>query len=107
MRWSLSRRGFLGILAAAFAWFFVPALAQEDDRKGRRSGGRRRGPDEYKKGTFLGNSGHVRVTVSADEVKVDYVRSCLPNDETDQRKNGALADSYTIKRKDANMLGTP
>jgi hypothetical protein len=29
----------------------------------------------YKQGTFLGNSGHVRVTVSPEKVTVDYVKS--------------------------------
>ena len=29
----------------------------------------------YKQGTFLGNAGHVRVTVSAEKVFVDYVKS--------------------------------
>ena len=56
----------------------------------------------YKHGTFLGNSGHVRVTVSPQQVKVEYVRSCLPQDETDQHKNGEVADSYTIEGKGVN-----
>ena len=51
----------------------------------------------YKRGTFFGNSGHVRVAVSPDHVKVDYVRSYLPKDESDHRKNGEVADRYTIK----------
>ena len=53
----------------------------------------------YKHGTFLGNTGHVRVTVSPDRVKVDYIRSYLPNEETDQHKNGEIADSYTISAR--------
>jgi hypothetical protein len=53
----------------------------------------------YKQGTFLGNSGHVRVTVSADRVKVDYLRSCLPQDETDRRKNGEIASHYELEAK--------
>ena len=52
----------------------------------------------YKQGTFLGNSGHVRVAVSPDRVTVDYIRSYLPEDESDHRKNGDVAHSYTIKR---------
>jgi hypothetical protein len=51
----------------------------------------------YKQGTFLGNSGHVRVAVSPDEAKVEYVRSCQPEDESDRRKNGEVADACTIK----------
>ena len=50
----------------------------------------------YKKGTFLGNSGHVRVTIAPDQVKTEYVRSCLPQDEGANRKNGVVADSCTI-----------
>jgi len=46
----------------------------------------------YKSGVFLGNSGHVRVTVSPEDVKIDYVRSVLPKDEPGQVKNGAVAD---------------
>ena len=45
----------------------------------------------YKQGVFLGNSGHVRVTVTPDHVTLDYVRALLPIDETDTQKNGAIA----------------
>jgi len=34
-------------------------------------------------------------------VKVDYVRSYLPADETNQRKNGEIEYSYTIKPRDS------
>jgi len=30
-------------------------------------------------------------------VKVEYVRSYLPQDETDLRKTGEIAHSYTVK----------
>ena len=50
----------------------------------------------YKKGTFLGNSGHVRVTVTPDKVTVEYVRSWLPKDETPQHKDGEVAFCYSI-----------
>jgi len=52
--------------------------------------------DAYTSGDILPNSGHLRVTVSPANVKVDYVRSYLPQDETPDRKNGAVAFSYTI-----------
>jgi len=52
--------------------------------------------DAYASGDILPNSGHLRVTVSAANVKVDYVRSYLPQNETPDRKNGAVAFSYTI-----------
>ena len=54
----------------------------------------------YKRGTFLGNSGHVRVAVSPDHVKVDYVRSYLPKEESERHRNGEVADRYTIKPRD-------
>jgi hypothetical protein len=43
----------------------------------------------YKRGVFLGNSGHVRVTVSPEEATIAYVKST-----TDAR----IADTATIKR---------
>ncbi|HTS18377.1 MAG TPA: metallophosphoesterase [Verrucomicrobiae bacterium] len=52
--------------------------------------------DRYESGVKLPNSGHLRVTVSPEQVKVDYVRCYLPKDETDQRKTGEIAHSYTI-----------
>jgi hypothetical protein len=53
----------------------------------------------YKQGVFLGNSGHVRVTVSPGRARVDYIRSWLPQDETDQRNNGRVAYSYELEAK--------
>ncbi len=43
--------------------------------------------DRYESGINLANSGHLRVTVSPAEVKVDYVRCYLPKDETAGAKN--------------------
>ena len=43
------------------------------------------------------SSGHLRVTVSATEVKVEYVRSVASADETATRKNGTIVTSYTIR----------
>ena len=51
----------------------------------------------YRTGDALPNSGHLRVTVSASEIKVEYVRAYLPQDETDAQKNGDVAYSYTIQ----------
>ena len=56
--------------------------------------------DRYQSGVKLPNSGHLRVTVSPDNVKVDYVRSYLPKDETAQHKTGDIAHSYVVKAKD-------
>ena len=55
--------------------------------------------DRYGSGVKLPNSGHLRVTVSPEQVKVDYVRSFLSQDETAQQKTGDIAHSYTIKAK--------
>jgi len=53
----------------------------------------------YESGVKLPNSGHLRVTVSSENVKVEYVRSFLPKDETAQNKTGDIAHSYTVKSK--------
>ena len=45
----------------------------------------------YKQGVFLGNSGHVRVTVSPENVGIDYVRS-----ESDPRQNAVSAHHREI-----------
>ena len=50
----------------------------------------------YKQGVFLGNSGHVRVTVTPDIVALDYVRARLPADETATHKNGEIASHCEI-----------
>ncbi len=55
--------------------------------------------DRYLSGVTLPNSGYLRVAVSPEQVKVDYVRCYLPKDETDQRKTGEVAHTYTIKAK--------
>jgi hypothetical protein len=55
--------------------------------------------DRYRSGVKLPNSGYLRVTVSPEQVKVDYVRCFLPKDETDRQKTGEVAYSYSIKAK--------
>jgi hypothetical protein len=55
--------------------------------------------DRYQSGVKLPNSGHLRVTVSPENVKVEYVRSFLPKDETAQARSGDIAHSYTVKAK--------
>jgi len=54
-------------------------------------------PNQYKYGDILGNSGHVRVTVSGSNAVVDYVRAYLAKDENDDRKNGEVDYSFKIK----------
>jgi len=53
----------------------------------------------YRSGDVVPNSGHLRVTVSPDEVKVEYVRAFLPKDEKSGQKNGTVARTYTVSRK--------
>lgn len=48
--------------------------------------------DAYRSGEVRPNSGHLRVTVAPEGVRVDYVRSFLPGDGA----NGAVAFTYTI-----------
>ena len=55
--------------------------------------------ERYQSGVKLPNSGHLRVTVSPEQVKVDYVRSYLPQDETATNKTGDIAYSYAVKSK--------
>ena len=55
--------------------------------------------DAYTSGNKFPNSGHVRVTVSPAQVKVDYVRSYLPKDEVGGHKSGEVAYSYTVAPK--------
>jgi len=51
----------------------------------------------YLAGDVLGSSGHLRVTVSPEQVSVEYVRAYLPEDETGTQRNGQIDHSYTIK----------
>ncbi|MGB7746405.1 MAG: hypothetical protein WBN75_03880 [Verrucomicrobiia bacterium] len=55
--------------------------------------------DRYQSGVKLPNSGHLHVTVSPEKVKVDYVRSYLPKDESAQNRTGEIAHSYTVRTK--------
>jgi phosphodiesterase/alkaline phosphatase D-like protein len=51
---------------------------------------------KYAQGTILPNSGHLRVTVSADAAKVEYVRAALPTQETAVLKNRTVSHTYTM-----------
>lgn len=50
----------------------------------------------YTSGTILSSSGHLRITVSPQQVKSDYVRSWLPSQESTTRKNGQIDHSWSI-----------
>ena len=47
----------------------------------------------YLTGDIMNNSGHLRVTVAGSQATVDYVRAFAPEDETDERVNGEVADA--------------
>jgi hypothetical protein len=50
----------------------------------------------YAAGTILSSSGHIRVTVSPSQAKVEYVRAWLPRNETATRKNGQVDESWSL-----------
>ena len=50
----------------------------------------------YLSGIVQSSSGHIRVTVTPQGVKSEYVRSWLPANETSSRKNRQIDDSWTI-----------
>lgn len=55
--------------------------------------------DAYTSGDVFPNSGHLRVTVATDQVRVDYIRSFLPADQNADRMNGAVAFTYAVPMK--------
>lgn len=53
----------------------------------------------YLEGLILPNSGHIRVNVSPEAVKIEYVRSYPPKNEAGNRKNKDVSASYIIGAK--------
>lgn len=53
----------------------------------------------YFAGQILPNAGHLRVTVSPDGVKTEYVRAYLPQNETPTRKNRDVSATYFIGKQ--------
>lgn len=63
--------------------------------------------DAYTSDTLDG-SGHIRVTVASDCIKVDYVRVYLPADTlSGKHHNGEIAFSYTIGTCASSVIQTP
>ena len=61
--------------------------------------------EAYRSGRLLPNSGHVRVHVSPEKVRVEYVRSYLPQHATTEHPDGEIAYSYEIPaRSPSNQL---
>ena len=50
----------------------------------------------YTSGTILPSSGHLRVHVAPEQVTVEYVRACLPEDERPNLRNADIGHSYRI-----------
>jgi len=64
----------------------------------------------YFEGQILPNAGHLRVSVSPDGVKTEYVRAYLPQNETPVRKNRGVSATYYIGRTncyDSLSTGAP
>ena len=57
--------------------------------------------DRYASGKKLPSAGYMRVSVTPANVKVEYVRSFLPKDETKEAKHGMIAHAYEVKAKNA------
>lgn len=55
-------------------------------------------------GIKMKGSGHLRVTVNSDSLKVDFVNALLPKDETISSKNGDIVHSYFIKSNAINAI---
>jgi hypothetical protein len=51
----------------------------------------------YNHGTVANGGGYLRVSVSPEEVKVDYVRTFLPEEEDENYQDGMIGHSYTIQ----------
>jgi hypothetical protein len=54
-------------------------------------------------GIIVDGSGHLRVTVSPESVKVDYVQAWLPKDENATRRNRQVAYSYAVRAKTTSV----
>ena len=50
----------------------------------------------YVKGDILGGSGHLRVIVSPQKAKVEFVRALLPKDENETSTNRHVDHSYQV-----------
>ena len=76
-------------------------IYQEVPQPGHRRFGNTRSALEYgyRDAVLRSSSGHLRVLVSEQECRVDYVYSFLTEEEREGRKNGDIAHSYSISPK--------
>ena len=63
--------------------------------------------DAYRTGDAFPGSGRVRVTVSPEKIRVEYVRSYLPKDATTEPPNGEIAYSYDIAASRPTSTSSP
>ena len=59
----------------------------------------------YLSGEVQGSSGHVRVRVSGDSARVDYVRAYLPAAEGGNQRNGDVSYSYMLSGDGKGRVG--
>jgi len=59
----------------------------------------------YISGEVQGSSGHVRVRVSGDSARVDYVRAYLPAAEGGSQRNGDVSYSYMLSADGKGRIG--
>ncbi|WP_295655713.1 metallophosphoesterase [uncultured Mucilaginibacter sp.] len=55
--------------------------------------------DKYLSGDKLSNTGHLRVSVTANDVQMQYIKAVLHKDESAQGKNGSVAYAYSFVQK--------
>lgn len=72
-------------------------IYQEVPQPDHPTGGTRSAEEYGYDGVIFGSSGHVRVTVNANEAKVDYVRSIVPGVTRSDLENGAVEHSYAVR----------
>lgn len=60
----------------------------------------------YLQGLILPNSGHIRITVTKENAKIDYVRAYLPKNENGNRKNKDVSASYFISSNCYDSINT-
>lgn len=53
--------------------------------------------EAYRSGDVLPNAGHLRVRVTPDSARVEYVRSFLPKDESASQHDGDVAFAYSVR----------
>ncbi|MBX7209186.1 MAG: metallophosphoesterase family protein [Verrucomicrobiaceae bacterium] len=72
-------------------------IYQEVPQPGHPSGGTRSAEEYGYSGVILGSSGHLRVSVEANDAKVDYVRSIVPGVTRADTENGTVEHSYSVR----------